>query len=58
MNVRLNDEDRREWVQNDESLYIWWKRSALGLHRFVRENRAELTRLIQGAMRRYDGEEA
>ncbi len=50
MEVVLNDEDRREWVQNDESLYIWWKRSGLGLYRFVRENRAELTRLIQAAL--------
>jgi len=54
MQVTLNDEDRREWVQNDEGLYVWWKRSGIGLYRFVQENRAELTRLIQGAIHRYD----
>ena len=58
MNITLNDEERRDWVQNDEGLYIWWKQSALNLHRFVRENRTELTRLIKGAIHRYDGEGA
>lgn len=44
--ARRNDHERREWVQNDEGLYNWWKRSGLGLYRFVRENRAEIDAVI------------
>lgn len=42
----LNDNDRKEWVQNDEGLYRWWKSSGVGLGRFVRENRAEIDEAI------------
>jgi hypothetical protein len=48
----LNDEDRRQWVQNDAGLYQWWQSSGIGLYRFVRENRAELTRAIKGELER------
>ena len=42
----MNDTDREEWVNNDEGLYRWWKSSGQSLRRFVRENRAELTKHI------------
>jgi hypothetical protein len=45
--TQLNDGDRREWVMNDEALYSWWRRSRIGLYRFVRENRAEITKAIR-----------
>jgi hypothetical protein len=48
----LNDEDRRQWVQNDEGLYRWWQGSGIGLYRFVRENRDELTTVILAALNR------
>jgi hypothetical protein len=38
--------DIEQWVDNDESLYDWWRRSRQGKRAFVRENRAELTRAI------------
>ena len=50
MNITLNDEDRREWVQNDARLYIWWKQSGLGLYRFVQENRVRVSEVIHTAL--------
>ena len=50
MQVKLNDNDRRDWVNNDEGLYDWWRSSGIGLYRFVRENRTELTRHIQAVL--------
>lgn len=38
----LNDNDRRQWVNNDEGLYNWWKCSRQSMTQFIRENRAEL----------------
>ena len=45
----MNDEERRLWVLNDEGLYLWYRRSRKGLYAFINENRAELTRIIEGA---------
>lgn len=39
---RLNDEERRMWVENDSGLYWAWQHSGQGLWRYVRENRALL----------------
>lgn len=35
----MNDEDRVEWVRNDEALYQSWKGSRMGIYRYVKENR-------------------
>jgi len=48
----MNDEERRLWVLNDEGLYNWWKSSHQGIRQFIRENRQELTRLINQALGR------
>lgn len=42
----LNDNDREEWVNNDEGLYSWWKSTRQPIRTFVRENRARLTEMI------------
>ncbi len=42
----LNDNDREQWVNNDEGLYSWWKSTRQPIRTFVRENRAELTEAI------------
>jgi len=52
----MNDAERRLWVENDEGLYSWWKSSRIGLYLFVKENRAELTRMILGRMNREPAE--
>lgn len=43
---RLNDDERDQWIDNDEGLYRWWKSSRQSKRAFIRENRAELDRLI------------
>jgi len=35
----VNDNDREDWVSNDEGLYDLWKASGLRMRRWVRENR-------------------
>ena len=44
--LTLNDEDRSQWVSNDEGLYNWWRSSRQSKAQFVKENRAELTKII------------
>ena len=39
---RLNDKERTLWVENDESLYRWWKSTDMTLRRFVRKHRADI----------------
>lgn len=51
-NQTLNDADRSQWIDNDESLYSWWRSSRQSKAKFIRENRAELTRIILEALNR------
>jgi hypothetical protein len=45
---RLNVEDLRQWVLNDEGLYRWWKSSGVGdVRKFIRANRGELERCVR-----------
>lgn len=43
----MNDEERRQWIQNDEGLYNWWRGSRRPLKAFIRENRAALDAAIK-----------
>jgi hypothetical protein len=43
----INDEDRRQWIENDEGLYLWQRRSGLSMRKFIRENRAEIDEVIR-----------
>ena len=38
--IRVNDEDRAQWVSNDEGLYDLYRSSRLGKRAWVRANRA------------------
>lgn len=43
MNVhKLDDEDIREWVDNDEGLYNWFCSSRITFRKFLAENREEI----------------
>ena len=42
----LNDNDRSQWIDNDEGLYNWWRSSRRPKRAFIRENRSELDRCI------------
>lgn len=46
----MNDEERRQWVLNDEGLYNWWKSSHMGLYAFINKNREEITNCIERAL--------
>jgi hypothetical protein len=43
----INDEDRRQWVENDEGLYRWYKSSHLPIREFIRRNRSEIDLVIE-----------
>jgi hypothetical protein len=42
----MDDEERRQWVMNDEGLYNWFRSSRKSLSAFIKENRSELTSMI------------
>jgi len=42
----MNDNDRAQWIDNDESLYIWWRGSRQSKREFIKENRERLTEYI------------
>lgn len=50
--VRRNDADREQWVNNDETLYLWQRRSKQSMRDFIRANRAEIDRVIDRALNR------
>lgn len=46
----MDDNERRLWVLNDEGLYNWYRSSRQSITQFIKENREELTQLINKAM--------
>jgi hypothetical protein len=42
----INDEDRRQWILNDEGLYLMQQGSRLPMKKFIRENRAFIDEVI------------
>ncbi len=42
----MNDQEREQWVLNDEGLYRWWRCSGMGMRRFLRRNRADIDAAI------------
>lgn len=49
MRARRNDEERRQWVLNDEGLYNWWRQEMRGEHKmrlFIKNNRAAIDEAI------------
>ena len=40
------------WIDNDESLYLWWKRSKQSKRDFIKENREELEACINRVLGR------
>lgn len=43
---RINDEERRVWIENDEGLYYLQRRSGLSMRQFIRKNRAVIDEVI------------
>lgn len=44
---RFNDDDREDWVNNDEVLYQWWRLSKMSLRYFVRQKRRDIDAFIR-----------
>jgi hypothetical protein len=49
----MNDEDREQWVNNEQGLYNWWRRSRKGITVFVRENRKEIDRYLAAREKKF-----
>ncbi len=47
MKNTINDNDRAQWIDNDEGLYSWWKTSGLPKSSFIRRNRSAITEVIR-----------
>jgi hypothetical protein len=47
---RLNDDERRLWILNDEGLYLWQRLSGLPMRAFIRKNRVDLDKTIREAL--------
>lgn len=43
---RLNDHDRQQWIENDEGLYNWQRRSGLPIGQFIKQNRQAIDEVI------------
>ncbi len=43
----MNDQDRSQWVDNDEGLYLKWKRSRVSKQKWIKENRAIIDDVIK-----------
>ncbi|MBK8858806.1 MAG: hypothetical protein IPN11_14330 [Opitutaceae bacterium] len=50
----INDEDRQQWCDNDESLYYWQRASALPRRDFIRTNRNLIDAIIRKAVGQHD----
>ncbi len=47
---RLNNRERQLWIDNDEGLYNWKRRSGLSMRLFIRQNRTEIDAAIHRAL--------
>ena len=43
----INDTDRNQWIDNDEGLYDWFRRSRQSKSAFIKANRAEIDTVIR-----------
>lgn len=50
--IVMNDDERRQWVENDEELYTRWRRSGVGLYTWTRTHREEIDEVIEIVMGR------
>lgn len=44
--MEINDEDRRQWVLNDEGLYNMQRESRLPMREFIKQNREMIDKVI------------
>ena len=46
----MNDEERRQWVLNNEPLYLAYRRSRIGLYEYIKTHRDEIDRYLREVM--------
>lgn len=46
----FNNDDRAEWVNNDEYLYQWWNHSGLSMGEFIYRYRKDIDKHINSAL--------
>ena len=46
----LNNEERRQWVNNDEGLYNWWKSERCSMTIFIKNNKNDIDACIKRAL--------
>lgn len=46
----MNDNDREEWIDNDEDLYNWWKAEGGSIRNFIRANKEKIDKYIKAMM--------
>ena len=44
---RINDIERREWVLNDEKLFMLWRKDGRAIKKFIRDNRGVIDAVIR-----------
>jgi hypothetical protein len=52
----MNNIEREQWVNNDESLYNNFKHSRLSMTKFIRANRSEIDQYINQIINKKPGE--
>jgi hypothetical protein len=52
MKRRRNNDERRQWIDNDEGLYRWQRSSGQSMRAFIRQNRTEIDSHIDGELNR------
>lgn len=50
--MKLNNNDRSLWIDNDEHLYLWWKSTKLNKKAFIKEHRKEIDTYINKQLNR------
>ena len=50
MRQRINDEERRQWVLNDEGLYNEQQRSGLSMRAFIKQHRVFIDEIIENVV--------
>lgn len=46
----MNNDERRQWIDNDEGLYNWQRSSGLSMTAFIKENRTEIDAVIENVV--------
>ena len=50
MSINMNNQEREQWIDNDEGLYDWWKSSRQSKRDFIQANRAEIDAAINNVL--------